>query len=102
MLLQRAKAEGKLEELPQWRESSLFNEREKAALSFVEAVTRPDRAVPQEIRQKLTENFTSDEIVELTALIAYQNFSSKFNYALGIPAQGLCERASAARRSTQL
>jgi len=32
-----------------------------------------------------------DAIVELTALIAFQNMSSKFNAALDLPAQGLCE-----------
>jgi AhpD family alkylhydroperoxidase len=99
MLLQRAKAESKLEQLHQWRSSSLFDEREKAALAFAEAVTRPDRAVPLEVRQKLNEYFSADEIVELTALIGYQNFSSKFNYALGIPAQGLCEKISDPRLS---
>ncbi|MBI3916037.1 MAG: carboxymuconolactone decarboxylase family protein [Betaproteobacteria bacterium] len=30
------------------------------------------------------------KIVELTALIAFQNLSSKFNAALGVPAHGFC------------
>jgi alkylhydroperoxidase family enzyme len=34
--------------------------------------------------------FDEDAIVELTGLIAFQNMSSKFNSALGIPAQGFC------------
>ncbi len=38
----------------------------------------------------LKEHFDDDAIVELTALIAYQNMSSKFNAALGVPAQGFC------------
>ena len=29
-------------------------------------------------------------IVELPALIAFQNMSSKFNAALGVPSQGFC------------
>ena len=29
-------------------------------------------------------------VLELTALIAFQNLSSKFNAALALPAQGLC------------
>jgi hypothetical protein len=29
-------------------------------------------------------------MIELTALVAFQNLSSKFNAALDIPAQGLC------------
>ena len=35
--------------------------------------------------------FDDDAIVELTGLIAFQNMSSKFNSALGVPAQGFCE-----------
>lgn len=30
------------------------------------------------------------ETLELTALAAFQNLSSKFNAALGVPAQGFC------------
>lgn len=36
-------------------------------------------------------HFNEDAIVELTGLIAFQNLSSKFNAALGVPAQGFCE-----------
>lgn len=35
--------------------------------------------------------FNEDEIIELTASIAFENLSSKFNAALAIPAQGLCQ-----------
>jgi hypothetical protein len=34
--------------------------------------------------------FDDDAIIELTAPIAFQNMSSKFNGALGVPAQGFC------------
>ena len=34
-------------------------------------------------------------ILELTALVAFQNLSSKFNAALGVPAQGFCARPEA-------
>lgn len=33
-------------------------------------------------------HFADDVIVELTGLIAFQNLSSRFNAALGVPAQG--------------
>ena len=32
----------------------------------------------------------TDAIVELSALIAFQNMSSKFNAALAVPPQGFC------------
>jgi alkylhydroperoxidase family enzyme len=40
---------------------------------------------------RLKRQFDEDAIVELTALIAFQNLSSKFNSALGVPAQGFCQ-----------
>ena len=42
------------------------------------------------LRQKLKGQWTDDAIVELTALIAFQNLSSKFNAALDVPSQGFC------------
>jgi len=39
---------------------------------------------------RLEEHFDDDAIVELTGLIAFQNMSSKFNAALGVPPQGFC------------
>jgi alkylhydroperoxidase family enzyme len=40
---------------------------------------------------KLKKYFNDDQVVELTALIAFQNMSAKFNTALDIPSQGLCK-----------
>lgn len=41
--------------------------------------------------ERLKRHFHDDAIIELTALIAFQNLSSKFNSALGVPAQGFCQ-----------
>jgi len=40
--------------------------------------------------ERLKQHFDDDAVIELTALIAFQNMSSKFNSALGVPAQGFC------------
>jgi alkylhydroperoxidase family enzyme len=42
--------------------------------------------------EELRRHFTDDEIVALTAIVAWENASSKFNRALRIPAQGLRRR----------
>lgn len=70
--------------------SPLFGAREKAALAFTDAVTTTGAAVPPDLRQALRAVFTDDAIVELSALIAFQNMSSKFNAALDVPAEGFC------------
>ena len=45
--------------------------------------------------ESLRSYFDDDGIVELTGLIAFQNMSSKFNSALGVPARGFCKMPSA-------
>ncbi len=80
----------KIEELKDWRESDLFDPRERAALEHTEAVTRSDQTMQEGVFDVLKDFFNEDAIVELTGLIAFQNMSSKFNSALGIPAQGFC------------
>jgi len=40
----------------------------------------------------LRTHFDEQAILELTALVAFQNLSSKFNAALAIPPGGLCAR----------
>jgi AhpD family alkylhydroperoxidase len=76
--------------LENWRESTLFDARERIALEYAEAMTDSRLGVKDELRQRLVQHFDEDAVVELTGLIAFQNLSSKFNSALGVPAQGFC------------
>ncbi len=87
----RAGSMEKVEALENWKESELFNDKEKVVLEYVEAVTYSDRQVNDELTQHLREFFSEDALVELTGLIAFQNLSSKFNSALDVPAQGFCK-----------
>ena len=90
-LAKRAGSMEKVEALDHWKESELFNDKEKAVLEYVEAITYSDRQVSNEMTQCLREYFSEDAVVELTGLIAFQNLSSKFNSALDVPAQGFCK-----------
>jgi AhpD family alkylhydroperoxidase len=73
-----------------WRDSNLFSAAERAALEYAEVVTQTGEAVDATLVQRLREHFDEDTLIELTALIAFQNMSSKFNAALDIPSQGFC------------
>ena len=84
-----------MEALETWRQSNLFDQREQAVLDYAEAMTRSDLKVGDEQVDRLRSYFDDDGIVELTGLIAFQNMSSKFNSALGVPAQGFCKIPSA-------
>ncbi|WFB35413.1 carboxymuconolactone decarboxylase family protein [Kiritimatiellota bacterium B12222] len=90
-VLAQGGAEDKLDGLADIANSVHFSEAEKAALIYAETITDSQRRVSDEQIEALKKDFSEDEIVELTALIAFQNMSSKFNAALDLPAQGFCE-----------
>jgi AhpD family alkylhydroperoxidase len=86
----------KVDALDRWRDSDLFDAKEKAALEYAEAMTDTTRRVTDAMVDRLREFFDEDAIVELTGLIAFQNLSSKFNSALDVPAQGFCRLPASA------
>lgn len=90
-LLKRGVSEEKVHALQAWRQSALFDVREKAVLNYTEAMTLSDRSVDDDMIERLRDHFSNDSIVELTGLIAFQNMSSKFNSALAVPPQGFCK-----------
>lgn len=91
MVLKRGNSEEKLAELERFEASTLFSDREKAALHYAEVMTLSDQQVTEQDRNWLAQHFSEDEIIELTALIAFQNMSSKFNEALDVQPQGFCK-----------
>lgn len=90
-LAKRAGSMNKVEALDNWQHSDLFNEQERIALEYTEAVTYSDRRVTPGLMKQLKEHFNDDSVIELTGLIAFQNMSSKFNAALDVPAEGFCK-----------
>ncbi len=88
--LKRYVSAAKLDALHDFESSPLFEEREKAALAYAESMTHSNRKPSAEAIARLREHFDDDAIIELTALIAFQNLSSKFNAALGVAPQGFC------------
>lgn len=90
-LAKRAGSLDKVRALADWRDCGLFDERERVALEYAEAVSGAGVTVSDELSGRLSKHFNEDAIVELTALIAFQNLSSRFNSALDVPAQGFCE-----------
>ena len=88
--LKRNISEAKLLIIATFSDSAMFSDREKAALAYVETMTYSERRPAPDEFAKLREHFSDDAIIELTALIAFQNLSSKFNAALQVPSQGFC------------
>jgi AhpD family alkylhydroperoxidase len=94
-LLKRGATPEQVAALARWRESGLFDAREVAALDYAEAMTLSGVGVEDKHVAALRRHFSEDAVVELTGVIAFQNLSSKFNAALGVPPQGFCPLASA-------
>ncbi|MGH2570695.1 MAG: carboxymuconolactone decarboxylase family protein [bacterium] len=78
--------------MARWEESDLFDEVERTALEYADAITWTDRDVSDELFARLRRHFRDEAIVELTGVIAWENASSKFNRALRIGSQGLWKR----------
>ena len=89
-VLKRGVDSAKLAELPVFEDSAKFSDQEKAALAYAEAMTWSDRQTTAKHFAHLRAHFNDDAIIELTALVAFQNMSSKFNAALGVEPQGFC------------
>lgn len=81
--------------------TKFFSERELVALMYAEAMTYSHKSVDDDLFQRLKQQFNENEIIELTALIGYQNLSSKFNAALNIPSQGFCMIPSSIEQKAQ-
>jgi alkylhydroperoxidase family enzyme len=87
----------KILDLENYATSPHYNEAERLALEYADCITYSDRDVSDELFARLREYYDDDALVELTATIAWENSSSKFNRALRIPAQGLWDRVRADR-----
>lgn len=76
--------------IAEWRTSSVFNAMERVALEMAERMTLTGEKVDDELFLRLKAHFSEKQIVELAAAIAFENFRSKLNPALGVEAQGFC------------
>lgn len=82
----------KIDALPDYVNSDLYTEVERVALEFADSMTITGRDVSDELFARLRMFYDEDALVELTATIAWENASSKFNRALRVPSQQLWKR----------
>ncbi|TXT24304.1 MAG: alkylhydroperoxidase-like protein AhpD family [Gallionellaceae bacterium] len=91
--IKRGLTEAQLAALPEFESSDLFDARTRAALAYAATITHTGRQVDAALMSRLKSHFSDDAIIELTAIIAFQNLSSKFNAALDVAPQGFCNFA---------
>src|SRR5260370_40777880 len=68
-----------------------LSERERIALEYADRVSATPVDLPDQFFAELGRLFSEREIVELTAHIAHENYSSKSNRPLRVEAKNFCE-----------
>ncbi len=77
--------------MARFEDSDRFSELEKNVLRYADGMTATPVEVSDELFKALADDFSSQQMVELTAAIAFENFSARFNHAFGIESQHLSE-----------
>ena len=85
-----ASAEKVAAALGDYKKSENFSMREKLALELCERMTYTGKRVTDRFFKKLQKQYTDEELVELAAVIALENFRSKFNPVFAVEAHGFC------------
>jgi alkylhydroperoxidase family enzyme len=78
----------KLDALSCYATSDRFTARERVALAYAEAIVREDHEVTDACVARLCAHFSEAEVVELTFIVGYQTFASKFAKAFRLTPQG--------------
>jgi alkylhydroperoxidase family enzyme len=89
--MQEGLTEIQIDNLEDYSNSSEFSDRQKLALRYADKVTLSDQDVDDALFAELRAEFGEPAaIVELTAIIAFEGFRSKFNHALLVESNGVC------------
>ena len=85
--------EAQLIDLARFEESDAFDETEKNVLRYAEALSRTPADVSDSLYAALESHFSEEELVELTGMIAWENFRARFNRGFDVADQGFSEGA---------
>lgn len=78
----------KAREVPRWRDSEAFTPLERQVLAYAEAMTHTEPTVTDELVDSLVKELGEAAVIELTTVIAFANFTTRANVALGIESDG--------------
>lgn len=80
-----------MKSLALYSKSPEFSQLERVVLDLANAMTLTPAKVSEDLFLKLQEFFDLMQIVEINAAIAWENYRSRFNHALGIESHGFSE-----------
>ena len=89
MALQECGSLDKIEKLPRYKDDPAFTPAERAALAYVEEVSKTKTAGDATF-EELRKHFSEGQVVEITLLNAMENYYNLVNRPLGIESDGLC------------
>ena len=78
----------KAREVPRWRESAVFSPLERDVLEYAEAMTATPPTVTDEMVASLRDQLGDPALIELSAVVAFANFTTRPNIAMGIESDG--------------
>jgi alkylhydroperoxidase family enzyme len=71
-----------------WDQSNLFDSDEKLVLELADAVTATPAQVTPDLRERLQKRFSTAQLVELGAAIAWENYRARSNRVFGFESEG--------------
>lgn len=86
-------SERKLHELDRFETSDAYDDLERLALRYAEALTRTPVVIPDELFEALRARLSPRQMVELTSALAWENYRARFDHAFAIGAEGFTEGA---------
>src|SRR5437870_12412239 len=89
--MQAGASQEKIAQVAHAATSDFFSASEKVAIEYAETMTVTGRKVDDALFARVRRHSSEAQIVEPTAAIALEDFSSTFNTGLGIGAQGFRE-----------
>ena len=72
-----------------WRASRLFSEAEKLAFELADATIEAPVEVSDDLFERLKRHYSTEQLVELAAICALENFRSRFNRIFRVEPNGV-------------
>jgi alkylhydroperoxidase family enzyme len=76
--------EQQLADLPRYRDSDAFTADERLVLDLAVEMAKTPVEVPEDLLARLRERFEKDQLVEIAARIAWENYRARFNRVFGV------------------
>ena len=86
-------SDDELKDLIDWQASERLDEKDKLVLEYADAISATPTEVPDELFERMHAHFNEEQLVELTAAIAWENWRARFNWAFGLGKEGYSEGA---------